>query len=115
MLTIPQASGLGPREYEIMQIMWAHDGPLTVKQVRRALSDRELAYTTIMTTMSRLAAKGVLNRAPCYRGGQLTYAYAAAVSRTELLAAAVEQICVTFGADGHERQSLAAAIQHAEA
>lgn len=64
MLTIPSAMALGPLEYAIMRIIWAKDGPITVKQVQSALRhDRDLAYTTVMTTMVRLPEKGVLARA----------------------------------------------------
>src|SRR6478735_5686433 len=53
---------LGPLETEIMQIIW-QDERSTVKKVHRKLSaHRDIAYTTVMTTMSRLAEKGVLNR-----------------------------------------------------
>jgi len=53
---------LGPLETEIMQTIW-QDERSTVKKVHRKLSQqRDIAYTTVMTTMSRLAEKGVLNR-----------------------------------------------------
>src|SRR3569832_1184682 len=53
---------LGPLETVIMQIIW-QDERSTVKKVHRKLSQqRDIAYTTVMTTMSRLAEKGVLNR-----------------------------------------------------
>src|SRR3712207_7388963 len=53
---------LGPLETEIMQIIW-QDERSTVKKVHRKLSQqRDIAYTTVMTTMSRLAEKGVLHR-----------------------------------------------------
>ena len=53
---------LGPLETDIMQIVW-QDERSTVKKVHRKLSQqRDIAYTTVMTTMSRLAEKGVLNR-----------------------------------------------------
>ena len=49
---------LGPLETEIMQIIW-QDERSTVKKVHRKLSQqRDIAYTTVMTTMSRLAEKG---------------------------------------------------------
>jgi len=62
----PQQQGLGqvfgPLESEIMRLVWQH-GQATVKQIHRILSRRrEIAYTTVMTTMSRLADKGILKR-----------------------------------------------------
>ncbi len=54
---------LGPLESEIMWLVW-QQGQATVKQIHRVLSRRrEIAYTTVMTTMSRLADKGIMRRA----------------------------------------------------
>ncbi len=53
---------LGPLESEIMWLVW-QQGQATVKQIHRVLSRRrEIAYTTVMTTMSRLADKGIMRR-----------------------------------------------------
>jgi predicted transcriptional regulator len=79
---------LGPLETEIMQILWADDRS-TVKKVHRRLSaQREIAYTTVMTTMSRLAEKGVLNR---HREG-LAYVYAPAISEEDFVTMVVRQV-----------------------
>ena len=51
---------LGDLEAAIMQVVWAR-GEVTVRAVRDALAPtRALAYTTVMTVMSRLAQKGIL-------------------------------------------------------
>ena len=51
---------LGELEAAIMQIIWQY-GEVTVRQVRSALQPtRPLAYTTVMTVMSRLVQKGLL-------------------------------------------------------
>lgn len=69
----------GPLETEIMKQVWEHE-PVTVRQVHRALArHREIAYTTVMTTMSRLAEKGILKRT---RQG-MAYLYRAAMSRAD--------------------------------
>lgn len=52
---------LGDLEGAVMAIVWQHD-EVSVRQVHEALEDRDLAYTTVMTIMSRLAEKGVLER-----------------------------------------------------
>jgi predicted transcriptional regulator len=65
---------LGPLEAEVMRALWRSDGPLTVRQLRDQLNTRRphpLAYTTVMTVMSRLADKGALRRERRGRG----YAY----------------------------------------
>lgn len=53
---------LGPLEKEIMDVMW-NDCPCSVREVyNRLKTDREIAYTTVMTVMNRLVEKGVLCR-----------------------------------------------------
>jgi predicted transcriptional regulator len=78
----------GSLESQIMPILW-RDGQTTVKQVHQELIDwRDIAYTTVMTTMERLAEKGVLNR----RREGPAYIYALALSREEYAAQAVRLI-----------------------
>ncbi len=81
----PAAGGLvkvlGPLETKIMQIVW-REKSATVKQVHRRLQDqteRDIAYTTVMTTMTRLAEKGILHRK---RDG-LAYVYTPAVTKRD--------------------------------
>jgi predicted transcriptional regulator len=58
----PLANVLGPLEAQVMEIIWALD-EVTVRDVHRALlKKRNIAYTTVMTTMGRLADKGLLKR-----------------------------------------------------
>lgn len=79
---------LGPLETDIMRLLW-QDKRSTVKKIHRKLSQqREIAYTTVMTTMSRLAEKGVLNR---HREG-LAYVYTPAISEDEFIAMVVRQV-----------------------
>ncbi|MCS6937688.1 MAG: BlaI/MecI/CopY family transcriptional regulator [Roseiflexaceae bacterium] len=79
---------LGPLETDIMQIIW-QDERSTVKKVHRKLSQqREIAYTTVMTTMSRLAEKGVLRR---HREG-LAYVYTPAISESDFVTMVVQQV-----------------------
>ncbi len=79
---------LGPLETEIMQLLW-QDERSTVKKIHRKLSQqREIAYTTVMTTMSRLSEKGVLNR---HREG-LAYVYTPAITEEEFVTMVVQQV-----------------------
>jgi predicted transcriptional regulator len=57
----------GQLERDILTCLAAADGPLSPRDVRARLG-RELAYTTVMTTLSRLHAKGVLTRRVAGRG-----------------------------------------------
>ncbi len=56
------APKLGDLEAAIMNVIWRL-GEATVEEVRESLDrEKQPAYTTVMTVMSRLAAKGVLER-----------------------------------------------------
>jgi predicted transcriptional regulator len=47
---------LAEREAELMEVLWEY-GPSTVPEVREKLRD-ELAYTTVLTVLRKLEAKG---------------------------------------------------------
>jgi len=87
-------------EAEVMTEVWRHDGPVTVREVSEGLnarSDRERAYNTILTIMTRLEAKGVLRRR---RSGR-THRYAAVLDadayREARAAAGVSALIDEFG------------------
>lgn len=53
---------LGPLEGEIMEVVW-EQGTTTVSKVHKAMRERkDVAYTTVMTTMGRLAKKNLLHQ-----------------------------------------------------
>ena len=60
----PSTAGrlLGELEREVMKSVWAHAGPATIRGVANTLPRKDIAYTTIMTIMNRLAEKGLLIR-----------------------------------------------------
>lgn len=75
-----RSTRLGDLEAAIMNVIWQR-GEATVEQVRGALQpEREPAYTTVMTVMSRLATKGVLVREKLERA----YLYRAATEQSEV-------------------------------
>ena len=51
---------LGPLEWRVLEVLWERDAPASVRDVTPAFP--EAAYTTLMTTLERLARKGVLVR-----------------------------------------------------
>jgi predicted transcriptional regulator len=54
-------TGLGDLERAVMDHLWGTDQPQTVRQVHQALRiDRDLAYTTVMTVLQRLARKNLV-------------------------------------------------------
>jgi predicted transcriptional regulator len=56
-------SGLGDLEREVMDHLWAAEESQTVRQVHEALCERrELAYTTVMTVLQRLARKDLVEQ-----------------------------------------------------
>jgi BlaI family transcriptional regulator, penicillinase repressor len=88
------AAGLGPLEAEVMGVLWRSGSPLPVREVATALNAHRrdpLAYTTVMTVMSRLTAKGLLSRS---RSGR-RFVYAPAVADTADIA--VRDVLAEFG------------------
>lgn len=57
----PPRRSPGRLEDEVVAALAAADGPLTTGDVRDQL-DSDLAYTTVMTTLSRLYEKGMVSR-----------------------------------------------------
>jgi BlaI family transcriptional regulator, penicillinase repressor len=53
---------LGELERAVMEVLWSVESPRTARQVADALPDRELAKTTVLTVLSRLEAKGRVER-----------------------------------------------------
>ena len=53
---------LTDREAQVMEVLWSQ-GPSTVSEVREHLSD-ELAYTTVLTILRTLEAKGYIDHDP---------------------------------------------------
>ena len=74
---------LGGLERLVMEQLWASSDALTVREVHEQLADtRELAYTTVMTVLDRLAKKQLTERE---RDGK-AWRYRAAAPREELVA-----------------------------
>jgi predicted transcriptional regulator len=72
--------GFGDLEAVIMDQVWAHETPVTVRDLFEKLrEDRSIAYTTVMSTMDNLHRKGWLARE---RDGK-AYRYTAVSSREE--------------------------------
>lgn len=74
---------LGELERSVMDHLWSADEPQTVRQVHEVLSaQRELAYTTIMTVLQRLAKKNLVVQ----QRDDRAHRYAATHGRDELFA-----------------------------
>jgi predicted transcriptional regulator len=84
----------GPLEAEVMDVVWAATGPVSVRDVAERLNDgrsEPLAYTTVMTVMSRLAQKHVLERRREGRG------YLYEPSAADAAGIAVKNVIRTYG------------------
>lgn len=80
---------LGELESEIMEIIWCQKDAVKVKDITEILNKkRQIAYTTVMTIMTRLANKGVLIR---HLSGS-SYLYKPKVTKKQFIAKAVHTI-----------------------
>ena len=71
---------MGALEAAVMEVLWVDGGWLIPSEVHAKLSpDRDLGYTTVMTTLARLHRKGRLER----RKDGRAYAYHPTTSRAE--------------------------------
>lgn len=112
--------GFGDLETVIMHMVWDHDGAVTVRDLLgELLQEREIAYTTVMSTMDNLHRKGWLARV---KDGK-AYRYTATASREEYSARLMREALAGGGdtevvlshfvaeMDGQDSQVLAAVVQ----
>ena len=79
---------LGPLEEMVMDFLW-DNGPSTVAEVHAGLKGRrDLAYTTVLTILGRLAKKGLLVRTLVGN----SHVYSTALSRDEFAGNIVEGV-----------------------
>ncbi|QFG67482.1 BlaI/MecI/CopY family transcriptional regulator [Ornithinimicrobium pratense] len=93
-----RSTSLGDLERAVMDALWSHGPDLSVRDVMDQLlaaGNKELAYTTVMTVLDRLAKKGLTDRT---RDGR-AWRYTAAASREELAATALRSAFDTVQAD----------------
>ncbi|SDT18509.1 BlaI/MecI/CopY family transcriptional regulator [Jiangella sp. DSM 45060] len=53
----------GELELDVLRVLWSNDVPLTAKEIQDVFAEPVPAYTTILTTLERLRAKGDVVRA----------------------------------------------------
>jgi len=80
----------GGLEHEVVAVLAAHGEAMTPGQVRDALG-AGLAYTTVMTVLSRLCEKGVATRRRMGRA----FAYQAVLDEDEITARRMQQLLDT--------------------
>ncbi|MGW1028214.1 BlaI/MecI/CopY family transcriptional regulator [Streptomyces sp. NPDC002577] len=89
----------GELESDVLAALWAADGPLTARQVRERLPG-DLAYTTVLTILSRLYDKGLLVRHREGRGYAYKPAHDEAAHTAQRMRALLE--------DGSDREAVLA-------
>jgi predicted transcriptional regulator len=99
----PVVRYLGELQAAVMEIFW-HRGNATVREVADELNEkRTLAYTTVLTLVSRLWSRGLLKREQEGRG----FRYWATKSRDDFLAdlsdELIDRLFADFGATGIAR------------
>lgn len=74
----PHEADLGTAELEVLKALWS-EGPSTVREVMNHLHarDRKVAYTTVLTFLTRLESKGFVKS----DRSEVAYRYAPTVSR----------------------------------
>lgn len=95
---------LGDLERAVMDVLWERGEPLTVREVGRTLANRDLAHTTVMTVLDRLAKKGIVERT---REGR-AWRYCPAESREGYVS---ELMRDALGQTGNRDAALAAFVQ----
>ena len=80
---------LGEGELAVMRVLWDH-GPLTVRDVMTRLHERgkTVAYTTVLTFLTRLEQKGVV----ASNKNETAYIYRAKVSRESVSATRIRSL-----------------------
>jgi predicted transcriptional regulator len=110
---------LGDLERAIMEVLWQTSDPMTVRQIGERLIDRDLAHTTVMTVLDRLAKKGFVRRQRAgrawrYRPAETREAYVAELMLTALDQTGDRQAALTRFAksvSGAEADALRTALE----
>jgi predicted transcriptional regulator len=110
----------GELEASVLGVLWDATDWMSPQEVSDAL-DRSLAYTTVTTVLTRLVAKGTVERRPAGRG----FTYRPVASREEQAAARLGEVLAAAGdrtvtlsrfvesLDHEERERLRRAIRKA--
>lgn len=112
----------GSLETETLKCLWRSGTPLNPREVQAALGDDSLAYTTVMTILTRLWRKGLAHRTKQGRA----FAYTAAITEADLAATKMQamlqsvtdrQAAMSRFVDGlapHEAEALRDALEKLE-
>ena len=79
---------LGALEAEVMELAWSRGDWIGVNDMLAALEGQQRAYTTVMTIVTRLCEKGLLERRRQGRG----FVYRPALSKEDVAARALRDV-----------------------
>lgn len=79
---------VGTLEGAVLDELWRHPEPIGARELMEALPGRRRAYTTVLTILTRLADKGLVEKIPLGR----SYQFRAAGSPDELAAGAIADL-----------------------
>lgn len=86
---------MGELEQAVLEALWGFDAAASGREVHDALAGRDLAYTTVMTVLDRLARKGVVDRE---RDGR-AFRYAPRLTRAAMTAELMHEALEGTGTD----------------
>jgi len=89
---------LPPLELEAMKSLWALEEGTVYEVQQRMRRTRDLAYTTVMTLLDRLAKKGVVSR----RKQSRSYVYKPVLQRKDALELALDRLVHDFFDDSRQ-------------
>jgi predicted transcriptional regulator len=98
-MSTPSRRAAGELEADVLTVLWRANRPLSPGQVRAELG-ADLAYTTVMTILSRLHDKGSVSRS---RAGR-AYVYTPAFEQAEMAASQMRSVLDS----GHDREAVLA-------
>ncbi len=89
----PREADIGEAELEVLQTLWEH-GPATVREVMNKLHEqgRPLAYTTVLTFLTRLEQKGCVTSDK----SDLAYVYRPKVTRDKVSRTRLDAVLESF-------------------
>lgn len=91
-MTVAKRRPMGSLESEVLAALWSVDRPLNPGEVLE-ITGADVAYTTVMTILSRLWQKGLVERE---RAGR-AYVYTPRVSEAELAASRMHEHLARVG------------------
>jgi len=106
----PDANKLGELESAVMQVVWQQERASVQDVLDHLIWEKELAYTTVMTVLTRLTEKGFLGREKEGR----TYIYFPRVRRQEIADSALKSVVNRFF-DGISSSAVANLLSDREA